>query len=137
MRPESAVKSTSIAIDGMSCASCVARVEARIKTIPGVTDASVNLATETADVTYTESMVSPTDVATTLTESGYPSTPRTPTSSNDESLRVDHSSDLKRLTILATVLAIPVFAMEMGSHLFPFVNDFIATTIGTRTNQLI
>ena len=131
------MKSTSIAIDGMSCASCVARVEARIKTIPGVTDASVNLATETADVTYTESMVSPTDVATTLTESGYPSTPRTPTSSNDESLRVDHSSDLKRLTILATVLAIPVFAMEMGSHLFPFVNDFIATTIGTRTNQLI
>jgi len=137
MRPELAVKSISIAIDGMSCASCVARVEARIKTIPGVTDASVNLATETADVTYTESMVSPTDVATTLTESGYPSTPRTPTSSNDESLRVDHSSDLKRLTILATVLAIPVFAMEMGSHLFPFVNDFIATTIGTRTNQLI
>ena len=131
------MKSTSIAIDGMSCASCVARVEARIKTIPGVTDASVNLATETADVTYTESMVSPTDVATTLTESGYPSTPRTPTSSNDESLRVDHSSDLKRLTILASVLAIPVFAMEMGSHLFPFVNDFIATTIGTRTNQLI
>ncbi len=131
------MKSISIAIDGMSCASCVARVETTIKTIPGVTDASVNLATETADVTYTESIVSPTDVTTTLTESGYPSTERSQESGNDDSLRVDHSSELKRLTIIAFVLAIPVFAMEMGSHLFPSVNEFIATTIGTRTNQLI
>ncbi|MCA1325517.1 heavy metal translocating P-type ATPase [Herbaspirillum sp. alder98] len=41
-------------IEGMSCASCVARVEKVLKRVPGVIDASVNLATETATVTTTD-----------------------------------------------------------------------------------
>ena len=41
----------SLSISGMTCASCVARVEKALKKVPGVTDASVNLATEKAQVT--------------------------------------------------------------------------------------
>jgi Cu+-exporting ATPase len=37
-------------IDGMSCASCVARVEKALRQVPGVTEANVNLATERATV---------------------------------------------------------------------------------------
>src|SRR6184192_2551499 len=37
-------------IDGMTCASCVARVDKALKQVPGVADAQVNLATEGADV---------------------------------------------------------------------------------------
>ena len=44
------VHQLSLAIDGMSCASCVARVEKALRAIPGVTKASVNLGTETASV---------------------------------------------------------------------------------------
>ncbi|MFE8646270.1 heavy metal translocating P-type ATPase [Sphingomonas sp. NCPPB 2930] len=40
-----------IAIGGMSCASCVARVEKALKAVPGVQDAAVNLATESARIT--------------------------------------------------------------------------------------
>ena len=40
-------------IEGMTCASCVARVERALKTVPGVTAANVNLATERATVTGT------------------------------------------------------------------------------------
>ena len=112
------MKSVSITIDGMSCASCVARVENTIKTIPGVTDASVNLATETAEVTYVEGVVQPAAVAATLTDSGYPSTTRAQTTAKSSDQKNDHSIDLKKLTILAFILALPVFAMEMGSHLF-------------------
>ncbi|PZP05847.1 MAG: heavy metal translocating P-type ATPase, partial [Sphingomonas hengshuiensis] len=38
-------------IEGMSCASCVGRVEKTLKAVPGVETASVNLATERAEVT--------------------------------------------------------------------------------------
>lgn len=40
-----------IDVDGMTCASCVAHVERALKAVPGVTTASVNLATERAEVT--------------------------------------------------------------------------------------
>nr|WP_314625007.1 heavy metal translocating P-type ATPase [uncultured Noviherbaspirillum sp.] len=43
--------SVSLSISGMTCASCVARVEKALKKVPGVTGASVNLATEKAQVT--------------------------------------------------------------------------------------
>ncbi len=44
----------SLEIDGMTCASCVARVEKALKQVPGVTSAQVNLATETAEVNLTQ-----------------------------------------------------------------------------------
>ena len=45
-----AVEPVSLSITGMTCASCVTRVEKALKKVPGVQDASVNLATEKAQV---------------------------------------------------------------------------------------
>jgi Cu+-exporting ATPase len=42
----------SLPIEGMTCASCVGRVEKALKAVPGVDRASVNLATERADITF-------------------------------------------------------------------------------------
>ena len=39
-------------IDGMSCASCVNRIERFLRKTPGVAEANVNLATEVATITY-------------------------------------------------------------------------------------
>ena len=41
----------SLPIEGMTCASCVGRVERALKAVPGVADAVVNLATEKASIT--------------------------------------------------------------------------------------
>jgi Cu+-exporting ATPase len=41
-----------IGIGGMTCASCVGRVEKALRKVPGVREASVNLATESARITY-------------------------------------------------------------------------------------
>ena len=49
--PDAEPQATVLAIEGMHCASCVASVERALKAVPGVADASVNLATETAHVT--------------------------------------------------------------------------------------
>jgi len=58
------------AIEGMTCASCVRRVEQAIEKIPGVADAAVNLATESARVTY-DGPVSPDAVASAIRGAGY------------------------------------------------------------------
>src|SRR5713226_4415261 len=51
--PDSMAESRAmLALEGMTCASCAMRIEKGLKKVPGVKDASVNLATERADVTY-------------------------------------------------------------------------------------
>jgi len=49
--PDAAEQTVALDIEGMTCASCVARVEKALKKVPGVLSAEVNLATERAEVT--------------------------------------------------------------------------------------
>ena len=60
---------TQIKIAGMGCASCVRRVEAALHAVPGVGEAAVNFATETATVTHAAPV---SDVTRALSEAGYP-----------------------------------------------------------------
>jgi P-type Cu+ transporter len=53
--PEGAVCELDLGIGGMTCASCVSRVERALKKLPGVEDATVNLATESARVRWQDS----------------------------------------------------------------------------------
>ncbi|MBR7989370.1 copper-translocating P-type ATPase [Burkholderia cenocepacia] len=64
-------------IDGMTCASCVSRVEKALVKVPGVTRASVNLATERATVDASAG-VSATQLADAVKQAGYGATPTTP-----------------------------------------------------------
>ncbi|MAU68163.1 copper ion binding protein, partial [Hyphomonas sp.] len=57
-----------LAIEGMSCASCVGRVERALKAVPGVTGASVNLATERATITGRADIA---DLVAAVSEAGY------------------------------------------------------------------
>ncbi len=52
--PAEASAEIEIGIDGMTCASCVRRVEKSLARVPGVIDVAVNLATDRARVTYAE-----------------------------------------------------------------------------------
>lgn len=60
-----------IGIRGMTCASCVAKVEKALNGVEGVTGASVNFATETATVEYTPSRASLEDMKRAVTRIGY------------------------------------------------------------------
>ena len=57
-----------VGIQGMTCASCAARVEKVLKQLPGVTDATVNLATETATVSGVTDLAS---VQTAIEKAGF------------------------------------------------------------------
>ncbi|TFW27943.1 heavy metal translocating P-type ATPase [Massilia horti] len=56
LKEERAAVQMNFDIAGMTCASCVARVEKALKTVPGVLDATVNLATEKASVSGTTAL---------------------------------------------------------------------------------
>ena len=62
---------TSLQIEGMTCASCVGRVEKALSAVPGVASASVNLATETAQIKH-DATVDTVLLAETLSNAGYP-----------------------------------------------------------------
>ena len=65
------VREASFDVSGMSCASCVGRVEKALKKVPGVLDTNVNLATEKATVKYLASEVGDRDFARAVEGAGY------------------------------------------------------------------
>ena len=64
-------KKAQLKVTGMTCASCVSRVEKAVRGTKGVADANVNLATEVATFTYDPSKVSVDDVAASIKDAGY------------------------------------------------------------------
>jgi Cu+-exporting ATPase len=70
---------TSLTIGGMTCASCVRRVEKTLTRVDGVVAASVNLANETASVSYDPAFTSLETLTAAVAKAGYSAEPRTAT----------------------------------------------------------
>ncbi|KUN20198.1 carbonate dehydratase [Streptomyces antibioticus] len=101
-----------LAIGGMTCASCAARIEKKLNRMDGVT-ATVNYATEKAKVSFAGD-VSVQDLIATVEKTGYtaqePSPPEDP--GDDEPVDDELRTLRERLTT-AVLLAVPVVAMAM------------------------
>ena len=67
--------SVTLAIEGMTCASCVARVEKALRRVPGVVSAEVNLATETATVVAATRRIDEAALLATVERAGYVARP--------------------------------------------------------------
>ncbi len=131
-------KSVRLNVASMSCASCVGRVDKALAAVPGVLDVNVNLASETATVTYADGAVTLADLLKAAEEAGYPAEPAQDTAPEDRSARkADEARALARRTALAAAFALPVFLLEMGAHLVPGMHDLIGRTIGHQTSWLI
>ena len=129
--------SVTLKIDGMSCASCVGRLEKALRAGAGVVDASVNLASETAQVRYLSGVTSVTDIAAVATDAGYPAQGQSGQRTDNAGRKAESITRLGRLTLLAAILALPVFIIEMGSHLIPGVHELISNTIGLQNSRLL
>ncbi|MBN1511739.1 MAG: copper-translocating P-type ATPase [Phycisphaerae bacterium] len=64
-------KSVTLPVEGMHCASCVARIERNLSVLHGVERASVNLATEKATVDYLPGVITPADLQRAIERLGY------------------------------------------------------------------
>jgi|YelNatPaOPRAMG01_1025707.scaffolds.fasta_scaffold26300_2 Cu+-exporting ATPase len=127
------IEKISLPIRGMSCASCVSRVERALRKLDGVLQVTVNLATEKANVQFLPGVVSFADFQQTVQEAGYELLP--PPGADLEMLigrekalkEIDFKS-LKRRFIWGIILLVPVLALAswkmMGlSSLFLFGYD--------------
>ncbi|KQT33290.1 ATPase [Methylophilus sp. Leaf414] len=120
---------------GMTCASCVGRVEKALKSVPGVVEATVNLATERASV---DGSASSEDLISAIERIGYEAKViDSPVQDVAESQKEIELLKLKRDLILAAALSLPVFVMEMGAHLISGVHELIMDTIGINTSWYV
>lgn len=129
-----------LSIKGMTCASCVGRVEKALKKVDGVESANVNLATERASV-LVNSSVNSRDLIEAVTRAGFDATvmssDQTQNRDDDQARKSSEHQQLKRDLIIAIVLALPVFILEMGSHLIPAFHRWVITTIGQQQSWLV
>ncbi|MFE3587252.1 heavy metal translocating P-type ATPase [Streptomyces niveus] len=118
--PATAAVDVELAIGGMTCASCAARIEKKLNRMDGV-EATVNYATEKAKVSYRGEAVSVGDLIATVEATGYtaaePPPPR-PAAGEVASRSAEEEADdelrpLRQRLITAVVLSVPVIAMAM------------------------
>ncbi|MBK3540064.1 copper-translocating P-type ATPase [Streptomyces sp. MBT67] len=113
-----------LAIGGMTCASCAARIEKKLNRMDGV-EATVNYATEKAKVTYAGADVSVEDLIATVEATGYTARPPAPPAAEtaapppgsgdteQSAAEDDGLTTLRQRLITAVLLAVPVIAMAM------------------------
>ncbi len=125
-------------IASMSCASCVGRVDRALAVLPGVLEVNVNLAAETATVTYLEGAIGPAELIAAATDMGYPATLAEGAGAEDRSARKNaEARETAKKALIAAALALPVFVMEMGGHMIPAFHHLITATIGQQTSWIV
>lgn len=110
-----------IGVRGMTCANCTARVERALRALPGVAEATVNLATERASVRYDERVLGTASLTQAIRAAGY-----TPLLFQDhDALEREAQARTRELRqqrtelIVAAVLTLPLLVLAMGPMLAP------------------
>ena len=130
-------EAVTLSVSGMTCASCVNRVEAVLKALPAVLDARANLANETAQVRFLPGGTDAADMARGLTKAGYPARVQDEEGEDQAARRAEEIDQARRQVWIAGLLTLPVFVLEMGSHVIPGLQGLISGTIGIGTSWLV
>ncbi len=112
-------ESVTLGVGGLKCASCVAGVERRLRAVPGVLDADVNLSTESAKVVYLPATVSRERLAQTIRAAGYEARLPDQPQESDETRQARELGRLKRDLLFAAALSLPLLLVSMGPMLLP------------------
>ncbi|TXS54157.1 heavy metal translocating P-type ATPase [Streptomyces sp. t39] len=113
----SEARETELAIGGMTCASCAARIEKKLNRMDGV-EATVNYATEKAKVSFAPG-VDVADLIATVEKTGYtahepaPERPAREADAENAGGEPDELAPLRQRLVTAVVLSVPVIAMAM------------------------
>jgi P-type Cu+ transporter len=134
-KPTHHIETLTLPVEGMTCASCVARVEKTLKKIDGVELANVNLATEAVALAFDPAKVSLEVLAKAVEGAGYrlavPEKPSEsilaqtlrPSKGSQESHQKKSYRQLKHEFIFSLVLAIPIMLINMLSMTAWFMSN--------------
>lgn len=121
-----AVSSVDLHIQGISCASCVLRIERSLQDLPGVVKAAVNLASGKVRVDYLSTEVGPGEIRKTIESAGYQvlDLPEGAGGVGSEKLlREKEYNSVRKKVIWGGLLAVLIFLGSMR-HWFPWVPRF-------------
>ncbi|MCO7124913.1 heavy metal translocating P-type ATPase [Sporolactobacillus shoreicorticis] len=104
-----------LAISGMTCAACAARIEKGLKRLPGIISATVNLATESAAVYYQPGFIEPEAMFEKIHKLGYSAVLKQALESDGKAKEIRRK---RNRLILSAVLSLPLL-LTMVTHL-PF-----------------
>ena len=118
------IKKETFPVLGMSCASCAARVDKTLNGQPGVQEASVNYAAATAQVVYDADECSPLVLRAAVQQAGYDLLVETENDIADEAEKAHAAryERLKKRTLWAIVLAVPIMVLSMAFMQVGWVN---------------
>lgn len=107
-------------VGGMSCASCVAKVEKALMGVEGVMDVSVNLATSTATVTYDPSTVDFPRLAEAVEKAGFSfKRMRSGELAREDEETVKERRKIKVKLMFSLVMAVAIMVLSMGGMAIP------------------
>ncbi len=131
-RPETGATEVSYPVLGMHCASCVRTVEKAIAAVPGVTSATVNLASSKATVAFDHEKVRPSDLADAVKDAGYTlvvpdaakmashaghSDPADHSAHLFEGAQAEEFADYRRRTLISASLTVGIMIVGLGHML--------------------
>ena len=131
--------SVRLSVEGMSCGSCASRVDKALNGLDGVEDASVNLASDSAEVTYSEKL-SVDDLVQAVKTAGYDAHE---VIDRDKQMREQREQQAKEMRTLksqlwlSTLLTLPVFILAMGNHMLPVFSEWVHNSLGLQTSWWI
>lgn len=125
-------------IASMSCASCVRKVEKTLTDVPGVLSVNVNLVAGTAGVEYLLGAAVPADFIVATSKIGHSAdVAQAQAGPSRIEQKSQDAKNLRHVAVLAAILTLPVFILEMGAHLVPSFHILINSTIGTQTSWVV
>ena len=118
-------KTLTLPVRGMTCASCVGRLERVLKTLSGVQSANVNITTEEASINFDPTVTGPKKFIDAITKTGFSVPSLSPNSTNGE-VGVSYTEEIKSLRQnlnFAAVLTVPLFLISMAKMAPDIANE--------------
>jgi len=131
--------SVRLSVAGMNCGSCASRVDKALNGLDGVEQASVNLASDSAEVTYSDKL-SVDDLVQAVKNAGYDAHEVLDRDKQMREQREQQEQEMRTLKSqlwLAALLTLPVFLLAMGNHMVPVFSEWVHNSLGLQTSWWI